>query len=228
MGYMNTGFFGKSARKIRGDNSFFGRTGLFKRTADIFISFTALVFLLPILIGVALAVKLTSSGNIFYLDERVGADGKTFSMFKFRSMYDDSGALLKQRLETCEQSREEWAKYQKLKNDPRITPVGFFLRKSSIDELPQFLNVLLGSMSIVGQRPIKPAQKDLYGDASFNAYIKARPGITGPWQVGGRNSVSFEQRINLETDYMRNWSLWLDLKILLKTVPTVLFPRGAL
>jgi len=228
MGYMNTGFIGKSARKIRGDNSFLGRTGAFKRAIDILISFIAFVFLLPIFIGVALAVKLTSSGNILYLDKRVGANGKTFSMFKFRSMYNDSGALLKDRLETCAKSREEWAKYQKLKNDPRITPVGFFLRKSSIDELPQFLNVLLGTMSIVGQRPIKPAQKSLYGDASFKAYIQARPGITGPWQVGGRNSVTFEQRIKLETDYMRNWSLWLDLKILLKTVPTVLFPKGAL
>jgi len=228
MGYIDAKFDIRNDTQTISDKSFFGRSGLLKRIMDIFISGSALIFLLPIFFGIALAIKCSSKGNVFYINPRVGADGKTFSMYKFRSMHSNSDALLKARLETCPKSRQEWDKYQKLKDDPRITRIGYFLRKSSLDELPQLLNVLFGSMSIVGQRPIVPSQKDLYGAENFDEYIRTRPGITGPWQVGGRNSLSFEERITLETTYIRQWSFWLDIKILFKTVPAVILSKGAL
>lgn len=204
-----------------------GRNGLLKRAMDVVISLSAILFLLPVFLGVALAIKLTSKDSIFYLQSRIGLGGKVFNMYKFRTMQVNSCILLEAHLKQCQKSRAEWDKYQKLRNDPRITPVGHFLRKSSIDELPQLLNVLRGTMSIVGPRPILLTQKEIYGAANFANYARTRPGITGLWQVSGRNAIPFEDRIAIEKEYSQKWSLWLDIKILFKTVPTVLFPKGA-
>lgn len=210
------------------DRKLFGRVGPLKRGLDMAISAVALLFLLPILALVAFAVKITSAGPIIYRQERLGLDGKIFHMYKFRTMYVDAQDKFDALLVSCPLSRAHWEKYQKLKNDPRITPVGHFLRKSSIDELPQLLNVLLGSMSIVGHRPLLPTQELMYGTVSFSHYIRSRPGITGLWQTSGRNELPFEMRATLDVEYSKNWSLGYDISLMLKTVPVVLFPNGAL
>ena len=142
-------------------------------------------------------------------------------------MYLDSEDKFNALLKQCPVSRANWQKYQKLKNDPRITPIGRFLRKSSIDELPQLVNVLTGSMSIVGQRPILPTQKLIYGAANYKNYIRCRPGITGLWQVNGRNELTFEKRTELDSEYYDKWSIGYDISLMVQTVPAVVFPMGA-
>lgn len=227
MGFIYKSIVAPDAEQAREDRTIFGRNGAFKRFMDIFIASTALLFLAPVFLGVMLAIKLTSKGNIFYTNYRVGYDGRIFPMYKFRSMHTDGDDLLNAQLVSCPKSKAEWDKYQKLKNDPRITAIGHFLRKSSLDELPQLLNVLQGTMSIVGQRPILPVQQETYGPTNMQYYTRSRPGITGPWQVNGRNALTFEERVALERDYVITWSIWLDIKIMFKTVPVVLFPKAA-
>lgn len=209
------------------DRKLLGRVGAVKRGADIVLSGVALLFLLPVFIIVALAIKLTSPGPVLYRQNRLGRFGQTFSILKFRSMHRDGNAKLETLLEKCPKSRAHWDKYQKLENDPRITRIGAFLRKTSIDELPQLLNVLRGDMSIVGQRPLLPEQELIYGTSSFVHYIRSRPGITGLWQISGRNALPFEKRAELDVEYSKQWSLWLDCKIILLTIPALLFPKGA-
>ena len=227
MGFIDTEFVLPNTKQTRKDRATFGRLGLIKRLMDIFIALSALVFLAPVFLIAMLAVKLTSKGNIFYLNERVGYDGQMFAMYKFRSMHTNGDDLLAGLLKRCPKSKAHWDTYQKLQNDPRITSIGHLLRKSSIDELPQLINVLQGTMSIVGPRPILSNQQEVYGLANMQHYIRSRPGITGPWQVNGRNALSFEERTQLESNYAENWSVWLDIKILFKTVPVVLFPKAA-
>lgn len=215
------------AVQLRSDKRLLSRNGFVKRLMDIAIAIMALAFLLPVMIFAAIAVKLTSSGPVLYKQTRIGRNSRLFSMYKFRTMRTDSDVILENLLSTCPVSAAEWNKYQKLQNDPRVTLAGRFLRKSSIDELPQLLNVLNGTMSIVGQRPLLANQLETYGIEALSQYARHRPGITGLWQVSGRNQLPFEARASLDIDYARNWSLGYDLALLVKTVPVVLFSRGA-
>ena len=227
MGYLETNFEGLDLKLAQQDKSVFGRNGISKRLLDITISGLALVFLLPLFGLVALLIKSTSTGPVFYRQERLGLGGKTFSILKFRSMHTDGDHKLTTLLENCKISQAHWDKYQKLEHDPRITRIGHFLRKSSIDELPQLINVFMGTMSIVGQRPLLPHQALPYGQDALRHYKRSRPGITGLWQVSGRNALPFETRVALDQTYSENWSLAYDVKLIFKTVPVVLFPSGA-
>jgi exopolysaccharide biosynthesis polyprenyl glycosylphosphotransferase len=201
-----------------------GRQLLLKRALDIAVSASGLLLLSPLFIAVAVAVRLSSSGPIFFRQTRVGLGGKAFKITKFRSMVDDAEA---QRDDLVPKSLYTDARLFKVKDDPRVTPLGAFLRRTSLDELPQLWNVFRGDMSLVGPRPPLPCEVDLYEDHHYTRF-DVKPGITGPWQVSGRNSITdFEEVIRLETGYIRGWTIWKDLGILLKTVPVVLGMRGA-
>jgi exopolysaccharide production protein ExoY len=204
---------------------FWGINGGAKRALDIVISVSALIFLSPLMLLASLLVKL-DGGSVFYVQDRIGRGGNHFRMFKFRTMRVDGDAVLKRHLDTCAASRLEWVQFQKLRNDPRVTSFGRYLRASSIDELPQLLNVLFGDMSIVGQRPILPHQREAYGQ-HIAGYELARPGITGLWQVMGRNRLSFDRRAELGSEYVDRWSLRFDLWILVITIPALLSSSGA-
>ncbi|WP_395331106.1 sugar transferase [Novosphingobium sp. BL-8H] len=195
------------------------------RSFDILASALALVALLPMILLVALTVRLSSRGPVLFVQQRVGHGGRLFPCFKFRSMVCNAQDVLERLLAESPDARDEWERDQKLRRDPRITAVGRFLRKSSLDELPQLLNVLLGHMSIVGPRPIVMAEIDRYG-RRFDAYCSVRPGLTGLWQVSGRNEVSYEARVRLDARYAQRKSLYYDLAICLRTVPAVLASRG--
>ncbi|MEO1641820.1 MAG: sugar transferase [Pseudomonadota bacterium] len=199
--------------------------GKAKRALDIILTAPAIFFLLPVFVLTALAIKL-EGGPLLFTQDRIGKGGRRFGMLKFRTMHVDAEARLEQLLRDCPRSNEEWASYQKLKHDPRITRIGDFLRRSSLDELPQLFNILKGDMSIVGQRPILPCQRDDYG-RHIAGYERARPGLTGLWQVSGRNALTFQDRAALGSEYVRNWSLWFDIKLIALTVPRVLFSKDA-
>jgi len=195
------------------------------RFFDIVIALLAIVVFLPFLIISALAIKLSTPGPVMFVQHRVGWDGKLFPCLKFRTMVVDAQDVLSSLLETSPEARIEWDRDQKLRSDPRITPIGALLRKSSLDELPQLFNVLAGHMSIVGPRPIVEAEICRYG-SRFSAYCSVRPGLTGLWQVSGRNEVSYEARIRLDALYAMRKSTVYDLAICLRTVPAVLASRG--
>jgi lipopolysaccharide/colanic/teichoic acid biosynthesis glycosyltransferase len=196
-----------------------------KRIVDLLICLLAAPFVLVVGMPIALILKL-DGGNIVYAQPRVGANGRQFACLKFRSMVRNADDRLRQMLAADAGALEEWTRFQKLSNDPRITWFGRFLRAYSLDELPQFVNVLRGEMSIVGPRPIMIDQIELYGE-QFTAYCAMRPGITGPWQVSGRNERTFAERIRLDSEYAKTWSLAGDLKIMMLTLPAVLAGRGA-
>jgi exopolysaccharide production protein ExoY len=197
-----------------------------KRIVDIVLALSGIVLLAPLLI-ISFVVTWTSSpGPIIFRHKRVGFNGKTFNCFKFRTMVADAPERLREVLEANPAAAAEWAQCQKLRNDPRVTSVGAMLRKSSLDELPQLFNVLIGDMSIVGPRPVAEEELSRYG-ASVRVYTACRPGITGLWQVGGRSSASYETRISCDAYYARMWSLSLDSKIILVTIPSVLFTKNA-
>ncbi|NSX54905.1 sugar transferase [Parasulfitobacter algicola] len=200
--------------------------GVWKRMLDIAVSLVAIVLLSPLLIGVAVIVKLTSKGAVFYGHGRIGHNGTTFKCWKFRTMVSDSDAALRRYLEQNPDARAEWDQDRKLKNDPRITKIGKTLRDLSIDELPQLFNILKGEMSIVGPRPVVMDELEKYGRSAV-FYLKSRPGLTGLWQISGRNDVSYERRVLLDRFYVVNWSFFKDLRIILKTVPAVLGSRGS-
>jgi Undecaprenyl-phosphate galactose phosphotransferase WbaP len=175
---------------------------------------------------IAALIKATSRGPVLYSQPRVGERGRSFSMLKFRTMVSDAERALDSALHDNPALRHEWQAHRKLQKDPRVTSVGAFLRKASLDELPQLINVLRGEMSLVGPRPVVEAELRRYGrDAEL--YEKVRPGITGLWQVSGRNDISYEERVQLDSWYVRNWSIWLDLDILLRTARVVLRGKGA-
>ena len=197
-----------------------------KRTLDILSAACLLVLLSPLLLVIAIAVKLTSPGNIFFRHQRIGKNGVPFHVWKFRTMVRDADVRLAERLANSEHAREEWQRDHKLRNDPRVTPIGGFLRKFSLDEFPQLWNVLRGEMSLVGPRPICYEEISRYGDA-FAAYSKVRPGITGLWQVYGRNEMSYANRVGIDAYYVQHWSPWMDLYILVRTVNAVSSSRGA-
>jgi lipopolysaccharide/colanic/teichoic acid biosynthesis glycosyltransferase len=196
------------------------------RLLDITIALAVILFALPLLVAIALSVWAGDGGKAVFAHERIGRNGKTFKCLKFRSMVLDADVRLARLLETDPIAQAEWARDHKLRKDPRITRVGDFLRRSSLDELPQLFNVLRGEMSIVGPRPIVSAEIPRYG-RRFVQYCAVRPGITGLWQVSGRNDVSYRRRVAMDTVYARNKCLALDVKLLFLTVPAVLFASGS-
>lgn len=196
-----------------------------KRAFDIITSFISIIVTAPLMLVISLAIKLDSKGPVFYLRERIGRDGKGFKLLKFRTMTPDAEELLQAHLENNETYREQWERYQKLAKDPRITRVGKWLRRLSLDELPQIFNILQGDMSIVGPRPMMDEQIETYG-RNFHLFSRVRPGLTGLWQVTGRNRLTFHERSVIDGYYVRNWSLWLDFYILAKTPLAVLMGEG--
>ena len=199
--------------------------GFCKRAMDILVSLLGLVLFLPLFCMVAALIKVADGGPILYSHTRVGRNGHPFACLKFRTMVIDADKVLERHLHTSPTAAQEWADTRKLKSDPRITPVGRLLRKLSLDELPQFINVLRGQISLVGPRPIVADELVKYAaDAVF--YTRARPGLTGAWQVSGRNDLGYEIRVALDRDYVQNWTLRRDLVLILKTIPSVFFARG--
>ena len=194
-----------------------------KRGLDIAVSVVLLLLLAPVLIGVALAIKLTSPGPIFFRQERIGLNKRRIFVYKFRTMVPNAEKLMAK----LEAHNEVSGPVFKIKNDPRITLIGRFLRRSSIDELPQLLNVLKGDMSLVGPRPLPVRDYQGFNEDWQRRRFSVKPGITCLWQVNGRSSISFDQWMLLDMQYLDEWSLWLDLKILAKTVPAVLKGAGA-
>jgi exopolysaccharide biosynthesis polyprenyl glycosylphosphotransferase len=207
---------------------------LIKRVSDILISLTALIALSPLWLIISLLIKFDSRGSIFFKQERVGMDGRIFLCYKFRTMKTDADENVHREayrkniegLAGANAGDDEKPVFGKVKNDPRITRVGRFLRRSSLDELPQFLNVLKGDMSVVGVRPPIPYEVENY-DLRHRKRLDMKPGITGLWQVSGRNRLTFEEMVKIDLYYIENWSLWLDLKIILLTLPAVLRGDGA-
>lgn len=196
-----------------------------KRAFDVVVASLALIILSPLLLTLATIIGL-SGGNAIFGQSRVGQNGSAFKCFKFRSMVSNSQEILTELLANDPVARSEWEQDRKLKNDPRITPFGRFIRRTSLDELPQLFNVLRGDMSLVGPRPVVEDELDYYADKQ-NLYCLVRPGITGLWQVSGRNDVSYDERVNLDSWYSRNWSLWYDIVIIMKTLKVVLNRAGA-
>ncbi len=199
-----------------------------KRLFDVLFSLCVLTLGFPLYLLIALLVKSSSAGPIFYIQERIGLRYKRFGCIKFRTMLADADISLPQVLAQSASMRKEFERDFKLKKDPRITKIGHFLRRSSLDELPQFLNVLRGDMSVVGPRPIVEKELSRYGEF-MDEIVKVRPGLTGLWQVSGRNNLAYERRVSLDLAYVRGRNLFLDLKIIFRTFSVLLRPtdRGA-
>jgi UDP-galactose-lipid carrier transferase len=197
-----------------------------KRLFDMGVAFIALVLAAPFLIWLYSVVYVSTKGHPIFSHERIGFGGKKFKVYKFRTMYIDADERLEELLKTCEESKEEWERDFKLKDDPRITKIGQFLRQTSLDELPQLINVLKGEMSLVGPRPITEMEIQKYGEY-FEYFTAVKPGITGLWQVSGRNDIEYDERVQLDVWYVRNWSIELDMQILIKTVLVVLGRKGS-
>ena len=198
-----------------------------KRGIDILGGIVGVILLIPIMIGIKIANLIArDTGPLFYKQKRIGKDGKEFYLYKFRSMVVDADEKLLKYLAENEEAREEYAKYKKLKNDPRVTKVGHFIRNTSLDEFPQFINVLKGDMSLVGPRPYLLREKEDMGRL-YDKIITTKPGITGMWQVSGRSEVTFEERLDMDMEYNYNWSLKTDIKLLFKTVKKVATREGA-
>lgn len=200
--------------------------GMLLRSIDVMIALVALVFFFPLLCIIALLVLVTDPGPVIFAHKRIGHGGKPFYCLKFRSMAVDAQERLERLLASDPQARQEWMLNHKLKDDPRITHVGAVLRKTSLDELPQLFNVLRGDMSLVGPRPIVADEIQRYG-RYFVHYCRVRPGITGLWQVSGRSDVSYRRRVAFDVVYTRTYSVALNTKILLFTIPSVLRQRGS-
>lgn len=192
-----------------------------KRAVDLLISLTALIAAAPLFLVIALLIKITAGGPVFYSHSRVGFQGRKFGCLKFRTMIETSETALTALLENDPVSLSEWRVSRKLRRDPRVTPLGHVLRKLSLDELPQFINVLKGEMSCIGPRPVVEEELKMYG-ASAASYKSTRPGLTGLWQVSGRSRTSYKRRIALDRYYATHWSLMLDISVLLRTIPAVL------
>ena len=202
------------------------RNRLAKRIFDLVATVVGGLLILPILLILAVLVGIDNKGRIIFAHRRVGRKGKLFPCYKFQSMVPDAQERLEEYLAKNPTAREEWEESFKLANDPRVTKLGGFLRKTSLDELPQLLNVLMGDMSLVGPRPIVTKEIERYGDY-IREYYMVPPGITGMWQVNGRSDTTYEERVAMDTWYVRNWSVWIDLVYLFKTVKTVFTGKGA-
>jgi exopolysaccharide production protein ExoY len=200
--------------------------GVKKRVFDIICSSILILITLPVFIVVAAAIKLCDGGPIFFSHRRVGFSARPFYCLKFRTMAVDADAKLATCLATNRQLAAEWAATRKLKKDPRLIAIGEILRKTSVDELPQLFNILRGEMSLVGPRPVVSDELSYYG-GDVNLYLSVKPGLTGAWQITGRNDTSYETRVKLDRDYCTNWSMLADILIVIKTVPVVIFCRGS-
>lgn len=200
--------------------------GLAKRSFDITAAALALILFSPIFLMIAALVKFSDNGPIFYGHRRIGHNGRTFRCLKFRTMAVNGDEILRNYLKANPQAAEEWRATRKLKVDPRVTVVGSVLRKLSLDELPQLINILRGEMSVVGPRPVVDEELNLY-DSFAAFYLRTRPGLTGLWQISGRNDVSYESRIAYDTQYVQNWSLIGDFAIIARTIPAVCLARGS-
>lgn len=211
------------------NNYLLRNTRLFvKRIVDIIGGIVGIILLVPLTIIVFIGNKICKDeGPIFYSQDRIGKDGKTFKMYKYRSMVVGADDVLKDLLKNDEEARKEYKKYKKLKNDPRVTKMGNFLRKTSLDEFPQFINVLKGDISLVGPRAYLPREKDDMGE-KYDKIISVKPGLTGLWQVNGRNETTFEDRMNIDIEYSHKFNLWLDIKIILRTIGKVAKREGAI
>lgn len=203
----------------------------YRQCIQLIFNYTLAILLLPLLLPligiIALFIKRESPGPVFFAHMRIGKDGKLIPTYKFRSMYQDAQERLERLLEEDPAIKKEWEKSFKLKNDPRITKAGAFLRKTSLDELPQIFNVLRGEMNFVGPRPVIQEEIDLYYKENAVYYYMVKPGITGLWQVSGRSNTDYDFRVKTDKWYVTNWSLWLDIVILFKTVKVVLKREGA-
>ena len=201
---------------------------LIKYLFDISFALLILVALIPLFLIIILLIKLSSRGPIFFLQERIGKNNVPFKCIKFRTMHPEAKDILKNLLNKDEKIKKEFEETHKIKNDPRITSIGKLLRKTSLDELPQFINVLRNEMSIVGPRPIVKAEKKKYGK-NFIKLLSIKPGITGLWQVSGRNNLTYKKRVMLDINYVKNYNLFMDIRILIRTFGVILFPldRGA-
>ncbi len=199
---------------------------MFKRVLDLVVIGLTAPLWLPCMAMIAVAIKAESKGPVFFTQSRPGLGGKGFQIFKFRTMTPGAHSELESHLDESPQQRQEWTETGKLRYDPRVTRVGRFLRRTSLDELPQIWNIIRGDMSLVGPRPILHEQRDQYR-TGWALYTRVRPGITGVWQVSGRNTLTLAQRIHLDTYYVRNWSIWLDIYLLTRTGWTVLHAQGA-
>ncbi|WP_157019522.1 sugar transferase [Mesorhizobium xinjiangense] len=200
--------------------------GIVKRSFDVGGAMAGVILLSPLLAMLALLVKLHDGGAVFYGHPRIGRNGRAFRCLKFRTMVENGDEVLNQHFAMYPESRQEWRETRKLQNDPRVTRVGAVLRKLSLDELPQLFNILRGEMSIVGPRPVVKDELDLYGPAA-TYYLQSRPGLTGLWQISGRNDVSYGTRVAFDRQYVENWSFFIDLKIIAKTFPAVVTSRGS-
>lgn len=200
-----------------------------KRTMDIFAGLIGVITLIPLTVIIYIANFITKNkGPIFYTEEkRIGKDGKLFTMYKYRSMVINADEKLKKYLAENEEARKEYKKYKKLKKDPRITKVGEFIRKTSIDEFPQFINVLKGDMSLVGPRPYLHREKDDMGD-NYDIIVSVKPGLTGYWQVNGRSDKDFKERTEMDVAYVKDKNLWLDIKFVIKTALKIFVKEGAM
>lgn len=194
-----------------------------KRTTDVTLSTIAMVVLLPVFAIIALAIKLESKGPVFFKHTRIGKDGKIIKIYKFRSMVDNAEDLIKN---FTPKQMKEYKENYKLSNDPRVTKVGKFLRKTSLDELPQLINIIKGDLSIIGPRPVVAEELKKYG-ANIEKFLSATPGLTGYWAANGRSCTSYEQRMQMELFYIDNMSLKMDLKVFFKTIDAVLRGKGA-
>jgi lipopolysaccharide/colanic/teichoic acid biosynthesis glycosyltransferase len=202
-----------------------------KRLFDLALGIPLFLLALPVMVVVSLAVMLTSGRPLLYRQQRVGERGRVFKVMKFRTMEKNADERLQSILDRSPEAREEWDRYHKLKNDPRVTALGKFLRKYSLDELPQMWNVLRGEMSLIGFRPFTPGELDslpnLHRRVPIGLYDSTKPGLSGLWQVTVRADAAFEDRTHIDLYYMRNWSLFLDLYLLIRTAGVVLTGKGA-
>lgn len=196
------------------------------RAFDLVVAVTMLLVALPFLIVLAIALQIDSPGRLFFVQSRVGRGGAMFPCLKFRTMCENADQVLAEYLAGSEEARAEWSRDFKLRNDPRVTRLGRLVRKLSLDEFPQLVNIVQGHMSVVGPRPIVAAEAERYG-ASFATYCAVRPGLTGLWQVSGRNDVSYRERVELDCTYVARKSVAFDCFIVLKTVPAVILSRGS-
>jgi len=198
---------------------------ILKRCLDILFSFFLIIFLIPLFLIIGIVIKFNSKGTIIYSQKRIGKKNKPFACYKFRTMHPQAKYLLKKILLQNPNFRNEFENTRKITNDPRITNIGKFLRFTSLDELPQIFNVLKGDMSFIGPRPIVKSEIKKYGK-NFKKAFSVKPGISGLWQVSGRNKLSYKKRVELDTFYSENMNLLLDIKIFIKTIIVILFPFG--
>ena len=184
-------------------------------------------FALLLHLFISLLIKMDSQGSVIFKQKRLGKDSKPFSCYKYRTMYTTNSNILNNYLKKNPEELEYYKIYHKYKNDPRVTKIGSFLRKTSLDEFPQFYNILKGDMNLIGPRPYMISEKNKIGKLNEDVILKIKPGITGLWQVSGRNNLTFAQRVDLDTWYINSWSLWMDFVIFMKTIKVVLSKVGA-